>query len=137
MLDAIGRGINDLEKCVADTKEDDRPTKVVFVVITDGQENASREFRRDQILKMINEKEKQHGWQFVFLSADLDAINDAMDHGFQAKAAMAFDQTGAGVKNAWASVSQNIANYRSSRAKDVSFSEEDRKKQRSERKRKR
>jgi hypothetical protein len=137
LLDAIGRGINDLEKCIADMKEDARPSKVVFVVITDGQENASREFRRDQILKMINEKEKQHGWQFVFLSADLDAINDAMDHGFQAKAAMAFDQTGAGVKNAWASVSQNIANYRSSKAKDVSFSEEDRKKQRSERKRKR
>ena len=102
LLDAIGRGINDLEKCVADMKEDDRPSKVVFVVITDGQENASREFRRDQILKMINEKEKQYGWQFVFLSADLDAINDAMDHGFQAKAAMAFDQTGVGVKNAWA-----------------------------------
>jgi Mg-chelatase subunit ChlD len=136
LLDAIGRGINDLEKCIADMKEDARPSKVVFVVITDGQENASREFRRDQILKMINEKEKQHGWQFVFLSADLDAINDAMDHGFQAKAAMAFDQTGAGVKNAWASVSQNIANYRSSKAKDVSFSEEDRKKQRSERNRK-
>jgi hypothetical protein len=137
LLDAIGRGINDLEKCLADMKENDRPSKVVFVVITDGQENASREFRRDQILKMINEKEKKSGWQFVFLSADLDAINDAMDHGFQAKAAMAFDQTGAGVKNAWASVSQNIANYRSSKAKDVSFSEEDRKKQRSERKRKR
>jgi Mg-chelatase subunit ChlD len=135
LLDAIGRGINDLEKCLADMKEDSRPSKVVFVVITDGQENASREFRRDQILKMITEKEKQNSWQFVFLSADLDAINDAMDHGFQAKAAMAFDQTGVGVKNAWASVSQNIANYRSSRAKDVSFSEEDRKKQRSEGKR--
>ena len=137
LLDAIGRGINDLEKCLSDMKEDDRPSKVVFVVITDGQENASREFRRDQILKMINEKEKQYGWQFVFLSADLDAINDAMDHGFQAKAAMAFDQTGVGVKNAWASVSQNISDYRSSKAKDVSFSDEDRNKQRSERKRKR
>ena len=87
LLDAIGRGINDLEKCLADMKEDDRPSKAVFVVITDGQENSSREFRRDQIMKMINEKEKQSGWQFVFLSADLDAINDAMDHGFQAKAA--------------------------------------------------
>jgi hypothetical protein len=137
LLDAIGRGINDLEKCLADMKEDDRPSKVVFVVITDGQENASREFRRDQILKMINEKEKQNNWQFVFLSADLNAINDAMDHGFKAKAAMAFDQTGVGVQNAWASVSQNIADYRSSKAKDVSFSEEDRKKQRSEHKRKR
>jgi hypothetical protein len=136
LLDAIGRGINDLEKCVADMKEDARPSKVVFVVITDGQENASREFRRDQILKMINEKEKQSGWQFVFLSADLDAINDAMDHGFQAKAAMAFDPTSAGVKNAFASVSQNISNYRLSKVKDMAFSEEDRKKQSSERKRK-
>jgi Mg-chelatase subunit ChlD len=137
LLDAIGRGINDLEKCISDMKEDDRPSKVVFVVITDGQENASREFRRDQILKMINEKEKQNNWQFVFLSADLDAINDAMDQGFQAKAAMAFDQTGVGVKNAWASVSQNISNYRLSKVKDMAFSDEDRKKQRSERKRKR
>jgi hypothetical protein len=137
LLDAIGRGINDLEKSVADMKEDDRPSKVVLVVITDGQENASREFRRDQILKMINEKEKLHGWQFVFLSADLDAINDALAQGFQPAAAMAFDQTGVGVKNAWASVSQNISNYRSSKSQGVAFSEGDRKKQRSEKKRKR
>jgi len=137
LLDAIGRGINDLEKCLADMKEDDRPSKVVFVVITDGQENASREFRRDQILKMINEKEKQSGWQFVFLSADLDAINDAMAQGFQPAAAMAFDKTGVGVQNAWGAVSKNISNYRASRSKGVSFSEEDRKKQRSEKKRKR
>ena len=137
LLDAIGRGINDLEKSVGEMKEGDRPSKVVFVVITDGQENASREFRRDQILKMINEKEKQSGWQFVFLSGDLEAINDAMDQGFQPAASMAFDKTGVGARNAWASVSQNISNYRASRSKGVSFSEEDRKKQRSERKRKR
>ena len=137
LLDAMGRGINDLEKCLADMKEGDRLVKVVFVVITDGQENASREFQRDQILKMINEKEKQSGWQFVFLSADLDAINDAMAQGFQPAAAMAFDKTGVGVQNAWGAVSKNISNYRASRSKDVSFSEEDRKKQRSEKKRKR
>jgi hypothetical protein len=137
LLDAIGRGINDLEKCVMDMKEDVRPSKLVFVVITDGQENASREFRRDQILEMIQNKEKQYGWQFVFLSADLDSIDDALDHGFHAKAAMAFDKSGVGARNAWASVSQNITNYRASRSKDVSFTEEDRKKQRSERKRKR
>ena len=135
LLDAMGRGINDLEKCLADMKEDDRPVKVVFVVITDGQENASREFQRDQILKMINEKEKQYGWQFVFLSADLDAINDALNQGFQAKAAMSFDKTGPGARNAWASVSQNISDYRSSRSQGVSFSDEDRKKQKSEGKR--
>jgi hypothetical protein len=137
LLDAIGRGINDLEKCVADMKEDARPSKIVFVVITDGQENASREFKRDQILKMILDKEKRYGWQFIFLSADLDAINDAINQGFQPAAAMAFDKTEDGTRNAWASVSQNILNYRAARSKNVSFSAEDRGKQRSERKRKR
>jgi Mg-chelatase subunit ChlD len=137
LLDAIGRGINDLEKSMADMKEDDRPSKVVFVVITDGQENASREFRRDQILKMINEKEKQHGWQFVFLSADLNAIDDAMDQGFQTKFSLAFDKDSKGTRNAWGSVSEKISNYRASRSQDVAFSDEDRNKQRSERKRKR
>jgi hypothetical protein len=72
----------------------------------------------------------------VFLSADLDAINDALDQGFQAKSAMLFDKTGVGTRNAFASVSQNISNYRASRSQDVSFTDEDRKKQRSERKRK-
>jgi Mg-chelatase subunit ChlD len=137
LLDAIGRGINDLEKSVADMKEGDRPSKVVFVVITDGQENASREFRRDQILKMINEKEKQNSWQFVFLSADLDAINDAMDQGFQTKFSLAFDKDSKGTRNAWGSVSEKISNFRASRSQDVAFSDEDRNKQRSERKRKR
>jgi hypothetical protein len=137
LLDAIGRGINDLEKCLADMKEDDRPSKVVFVVITDGQENASREFRRDQILKMINEKEKQYGWQFVFLSADLDAIDDAMNQGFQPKFSLAFDKNSKGTQNAWGSVSEKISNFRASRSQGVTFSDEDRNKQRSERKRKR
>jgi hypothetical protein len=137
LLDAIGRGINDLEKCISDMQEQDRPSKVVFVVITDGQENASREFRRDQILKMINEKEKQSGWQFVFLSADLDAINDAMDHGFQTRFSLAFDKDSKGTRNAWGSVSEKISNFRASRSQDVAFSDEDRNKQRSERKRKR
>jgi hypothetical protein len=58
-----------------------------------------------------------------------------MDQGFQPTAAMAFDKTAIGARNAWASVSQNISDYRSSKAKDVSFSEEDRNKQKSEGKR--
>jgi Mg-chelatase subunit ChlD len=136
LLDAIGRGINDLEKCLSGMQEQDRPSKIVFVVITDGQENASREFRKDQILKMINEKEKNSSWQFVFLSADLDAINDAMTQGFQPRFSLAFDKNSKGTRDAWDSVSEKISNLRASKARDVSFSDEDRKKQQDERKRK-
>ena len=68
---------NDIEKSLAELSEEERPSKVVVVVITDGQENASQEFRRDQIIKMVKEKTEKDVWQFVFLSADLDAFMDA------------------------------------------------------------
>jgi hypothetical protein len=136
LLDAVGRGINDLEKCLFDMEPSERPGKVIFVVITDGQENASREFRRDQILKMIKDKEEHYGWQFVFLSADLDAVDDAAKQGFQPRFSLAFDKTGKGTRDAWGSVSEKIAKVRMSKVRDAAFTDEDRRKQKSERKRK-
>ena len=59
LLDAIGRGVNDLEQSLSQMPEAVRPSRVVMVVITDGQENASREFRKDQIAKMIAEKQEK------------------------------------------------------------------------------
>ena len=57
LLDALGRGINDLESCLGQLKEEDRPARVVVVIVTDGQENSSREFRKDQIEKMVKDEE--------------------------------------------------------------------------------
>ena len=135
LLDAMGRGINDLEHSLAEMNEDERPGRVVVVIITDGKENASREFRKDQIQKMIAEKQES-GWQFVFLSADLDAIGDALDSGIRAASAMAFDKNARGTAAAFASASARIADYRAARIKDVSFTEEDRAQQDSEKRRK-
>ncbi len=56
LLDAMGRGINDLEQQMASLEDADKPSRVVLVIVTDGQENASREFRRDQIVEMIRRK---------------------------------------------------------------------------------
>jgi len=131
LLDAIGRGINDLEQKLAQMPEAVRPSHVVMVIITDGQENASREFRRDQIGKMIAEKQAQD-WQFVFLSADLNAINDAMAVGVRPTAAMAFDKDAQGTRAAWASTSQHVLKVRSGVAPHVEFTEEDRAQQAAE-----
>ena len=136
LLDAIGRGINDLEKSLADRIEDERPARVVMVIITDGQENASREFRKDQIEKMIKEKQEKSAWQFVFLSADLAAIGEALASGMPAASVMAHDKDGHGTSAAWASLSRSISDYRSGNKEDVSFTEEDRAKQKIEKKRK-
>lgn len=62
LLDAIGRAINDLEQSLAKLKEEDQPSKVAVVIVTDGKENSGREFRKDQIEKMVKEKtEKSAG----------------------------------------------------------------------------
>jgi len=85
LLDALGRGINDLEKSMAD--------KIILVVITDGQENSSIEFNKAQIAKMIKERQEKDNWQFVFLSADLDSFDDAGDYGCNKGSSMADDKT--------------------------------------------
>jgi hypothetical protein len=136
LLDAIGRGVNDLEKSLADMAEEERPSRVVMVIITDGQENASREFRKDQIEKMIKEKKEKADWQFVFLSADLAAIGDALAAGMPAASVMAHDKDSHGVGAAWASLSRSVAGYRAGHKEDVSFTEEDRANQDIEKKKK-
>jgi len=127
LLDALGRGINDLEKSIEEIVDDERPLRIVFVVITDGQENASREFRRDQVVKMIREKTDTDKWQFVFLSADLDAIDDAMSYGFTPDAALAFQKTTVGTAVAFASLSSKISDYRTMKKAKIGFDPEDRK----------
>lgn len=135
LLDAMGRGINDLEQSLAKMPEEERPQRVVMVVITDGYENASREFRKDQIEKMIRQRQEKDDWQFVFLSADLAAIQDAMASGVRAASTMAYDKTAIGTAAMWDSASVRIAAYRVGQTSDVSFTDEDRARQASEKKR--
>jgi hypothetical protein len=127
LLDALGRGINDLEASLGEIKEEDRPSKVVVVVVTDGRENSSREFRKDQIEKMVKEKTEKSSWQFVFLSTDLAGIGDAMAVGIHADSALLFEKSGKGSAGAWASLSARTADFRSSRKKTIGFQQDDRK----------
>lgn len=136
LLDAMGRGINDLEKCLTEMKDEEKPSRVVMVIITDGQENASCEFRKGQIATMIQEKQSQSAWQFVFLSADLAAIDDALASGIHADATIRFCMNAQGTAAAWSSASARVADYRADRCKDVSFTAEDRAQQESVEKRK-
>jgi hypothetical protein len=135
LLDAMGRGINDLEESLAKLPEADRPARIVMVVITDGQENASSEFTKPQVEKMIKARQEKDNWQFVFLSADLAAVGDAIASGVDASSAMAFDKTSQGTLKAWASTSGRISDFRAKRCAKVAFSKEDRDQQDSDKKR--
>lgn len=126
LLDALGRGINDLEQSIAQLPDAERPTKVVMVVVTDGQENASHEFRKDQIEGMIKARTELNAWQFVFLSADLAAIGDAAAIGVRPAAVLLFEKDAKGSKSAWSSLSRQTTAFRESSKLAVDFDDEDR-----------
>jgi len=74
LLDATGKTINNLGSRLASMPEIERPSLVVFVILTDGQENASKEFKLDQVKEMIKHQTNRYSWQFVFLGADQNAF---------------------------------------------------------------
>ena len=83
--------------------------------ITDGDENASREFKRDAIMKMIKTLENDKGWYFLFLGANQDAISAGGNMGITSNKSFTYDATDIGTTNAFTSFSSNISNYRSSK----------------------
>ena len=74
LLDAVGKTINIVGDRLANTTEDQRPSLVLFVIITDGHENASKEFKLSQIKDKIKHQTEKYNWEFVFLGADQDAF---------------------------------------------------------------
>jgi hypothetical protein len=135
LLDTLGRGILDLERRLRLLSPAARPTHVVFVVITDGQENSSREFTKAQIEVMLREKGEADDWQFVFLSADLDAIDDALAVGIKPQAALAFDKTGRGTRAAFGAFSRHLSALRAGECDRMAFTSQDRREQDIERRR--
>lgn len=124
--DAIGRAINDTGRRLKAMDEKDRPSKVVFVIYTDGYENASREFTNKQIKRMVETQRDTYNWQFLFLGADIDAITEGGARGFN------FDNTVSLAKQANTSAgifmcSSKILNYRDTAASGaLVYSNEDR-----------
>jgi len=74
LLDAVGKTVNKVNKRIKDTPKWDRPEKVLFVVLTDGLENASHEFtERLAVPNLVKKMKDKHGWEFLFMGADIDA----------------------------------------------------------------
>ncbi len=128
LYDAFGRGILDLELALAKLTPADRPGKIVFVVVTDGAENASQEFTRQRVMALINAKRSQ-GWQFVYLSSDPESFRDSERMGVNSDARLLFSKRDGRTRAAFDSASEKISDYRKGLKKDVSFDDQDRSKQ--------
>lgn len=129
LLDAIGTQINTLGAKLDSLSDEEKPEKVIFIIVTDGEENSSTEFTRDQILKMITHQEETYKWEFVFMAANQDAIQAGASLGVKFDKSMTFVASGIGTTNAFSSLSSNAAAYRSGADATYNFKSDDRLKQ--------
>ena len=81
LLDAVGKSIHHIGNVHKYAREEDRPEKTVFVITTDGMENASREYTYERVRQMIEYEKEKHGWEFLFLGANIDAAKEAARFG--------------------------------------------------------
>jgi uncharacterized protein YegL len=84
LLDAIGGAIHHIGNIHKYAREEDRPEKTIFVITTDGMENASREYSYDRVKEMVERQQEKYGWEFLFLGANMDAIRTAGRFGIRA-----------------------------------------------------
>ena len=115
LLDAVGKTINKIGDVQKNTAEEYRAGKVLFVITTDGMENASRKFGYGKIKKMIEKQKSKHNWEFIFLGANIDAVEVAGNFGISADRAQNFHNDSAGIRTNFRELSMTIGAYRKSK----------------------
>ena len=128
LLDAVGRAINETGARLAAMSDADRPGLVVFVIVTDGQENSSHEFERDKIREMIEHQQSVYKWQFTFLAANQDAFAEGASMGIAQDGIAAFAMGKA--RASYAVTSSKVSRMRKASSEGVAidnkFTEEER-----------
>jgi uncharacterized protein YegL len=121
LLDALGATINSVGQKLAAMPEDERPSKVIFLVITDGEENSSHEFTKAQVKAMILHQQEVYKWEFVFMGANIDAVSEAESLGIRGANTVNYCATVAGTQDLYKSVSSGMKSYRRGAASQVDY----------------
>ena len=113
LLDAVGFAIDHIEKVHKLVGEDNVPEHTLFVITTDGHENASKEFTTGQVRRMIEQRKEADHWEFLFLGANMDAVRTAGAMGIGADRAVSYHSDPVGTQLNYSVVSETIAKMRS------------------------
>lgn len=124
LLDAIGRTIVTVGEKLDAMDEEGRPDKVIFVILTDGYENNSKEYKKAKIAEMVKHQTKTYDWQFVFLGANMDAIHEGAGMGMAAGQSMTYDPNN--IQAAFNVTGQNVSAYRTGVRDNLSYTDKDR-----------
>ena len=108
LIDAIGCAIHHIGNVHKYAREEDRPEHTIFIITTDGMENASHRYSSDEVKKMVKRQREKYGWEFLFLGANIDAVETAGKYGIEANRAVRFHNDRKGVKLNYETVSRTV-----------------------------
>ena len=112
LLDAIGGAVRHIKNVHKYAREEDRPGKTIFVITTDGMENASRTYSYGEVQRMVKHEQKKYGWEFLFLGANMDAIAAARSFGIREDRAVRYKRDSFGTALNYEVVGAAVASVR-------------------------
>lgn len=112
LLDAVGGAIHHIGNVHKYAREEDRPEKILFIITTDGMENSSRRYSFDQVKKMVERQKEKYGWEFLFLGANIDAIDVAGRFGIKADRAVNYECDSRGTEVNYRALSKAVSRVR-------------------------
>ena len=118
LLDAVGGAIHHIGNVHKYAREEDRPERTLFVITTDGMENASRRYDYPRVKAMIERQKEKYGWEFLFLGANIDAAREAARFGIHAENAVNYHADQMGTAVIYQAVSDAVCSFRASKPMD-------------------
>ena len=112
LIDAIGGAIHHIGNVHKYAREEDRPEHTIFVITTDGMENASRHYTSEEVKAMVKRQKEKYGWEFLFLGANIDAVETASHFGIEEDRAVTFHNDAEGQALNYAEVSAAVCKVR-------------------------
>ena len=124
LVDAMGRAIHHIGNVHKYARQEDRPDYTIFIITTDGMENASSQYSADKIRSMVEHQKAKYGWEFMFLGANIDAIETAQRYGIAASRTTRYHNDPRGVATTYQSMGEAVNTIRNGRNLDRSWKKE-------------
>ena len=129
LIDAMGGAIHHIGNVHKYARKEDVPENTIFVIMTDGMENASCVYSSDKVKKMVERQQKKYDWQFLFLGANIDAVETARSYGIDRRGAVQFESDSLGHQLNYRAVDRAVSSIRVCGSLDENWSEEIRKRE--------
>jgi uncharacterized protein YegL len=124
LIDALGGAIHHIGNVHKYARPEDVPAHTMFIITTDGMENASRKYTAERVKQMIDRQKEKYGWEFLFIGANIDAVETAARYGIDRDRAVNYNADGRGTKIVYESVSRAVCRVRKCEEVGDKWSEE-------------